>query len=119
MWLHVPSSVCPSVPVPEDWTSVLKSQSPDTVLYVSSNGTSTPPRDIKLHLFGVKGSAIAELDGHPRIASTDSQAWDRAARWEASKARTSCTMAHRERHLRSWHAAQCGHLANPQLRMAI
>ena len=60
------------------------------------------PRHVKLHLFGVKGTAIGVFAGHPRILSMDSQAWDRAARWEASKGRFSCDVAHREKHLRKW-----------------
>jgi hypothetical protein len=38
-----------------------------------------PPR-VKLHLFGVKGDALPELRQNPRIASTDSCAWDLATR---------------------------------------
>lgn len=40
------------------------------------------PRGVKLHLFGVKGAAVGQLRGHPRIASIDSMAWDVAARRE-------------------------------------
>src|SRR5258708_2689092 len=68
------------------------------------------PRHVGLHLFGVKGSAIGVLAGHPRIVSMDSQAWDRAARWEASKGGFSCSLAHREKHLRAWHRDQISRL---------
>jgi hypothetical protein len=68
------------------------------------------PKSVGLHLFGVKGSAIGVLAGHPRITSMDSQAWDRAARWEASKGRFSCSVAHRENHMRRWHQEQIGQL---------
>lgn len=34
------------------------------------------PPHVRLHLFGVKGAAVPELSRHPRIASTDSCAWD-------------------------------------------
>lgn len=44
------------------------------------------PRHVRLHLFGVKGQALDGLRGHPRIASVDSQAWDRAARQARAKA---------------------------------
>ena len=37
---------------------------------------------VKLHLFGVKGSALELLGRWPgRVASVDSMAWDRASRW--------------------------------------
>jgi hypothetical protein len=39
-----------------------------------------PPRT-RLHLFGVKGSAIRRLAGHPRVHSGDSMAWDLSARY--------------------------------------
>lgn len=38
------------------------------------------PPHVRLHLFGVKGEALAYLGGHPRIESVDSMAWDMAAR---------------------------------------
>lgn len=78
------------------------------------------PPHVGLHLFGVKGSAIGELAGHPRIASVDSMAWDRAATWEARKGEFSCDMAHREVHLRRWYVDQSAQLVGPpQLRLAV
>jgi len=47
------------------------------------------PAAIQLHLFGVKSAALSVLAHHPRIASTDSMAWDFAARRERPTARTS------------------------------
>lgn len=38
------------------------------------------PSHVKLHLFGVKSSALRSVASHPRIASMDSCAWDFAAR---------------------------------------
>lgn len=65
------------------------------------------PKHVRLHLFGVKGSAIAALAGHPRIASVDSMAWDFAARREKSKrGLPSCTIEHRASEMRRWYAAQ-------------
>lgn len=78
----------------------------DGLLAILSALDRALPKSVGLHLFGVKGSAIGALAGHPRIISLDSQAWDRAARWEASKGEFSCTVAHRERHMRSWLARQ-------------
>jgi hypothetical protein len=40
------------------------------------------PPHVRLHLFGVKGTAIRALAGHPRIHSVDSAAWDFQARRE-------------------------------------
>lgn len=65
------------------------------------------PRHVRLHLFGVKGSAIAALAGHPRIASVDSMAWDFAARREKSKrGLPSCTIEHRAAEMRRWYGQQ-------------
>ena len=41
------------------------------------------PPGVRLHLFGVKGQALAVLRGHPRIASADSSAFSFAARMDA------------------------------------
>jgi len=46
------------------------------------------PQQTRLHLFGVKGTALAYLAGHPRIASVDSMAWDFAARCAVPTGRT-------------------------------
>ena len=52
------------------------------------------PAPVRLHLFGVKSTAIAALPGRPRVASsTDSQAWDFAAR--KSRIGGTSDMAHR------------------------
>lgn len=65
------------------------------------------PQQIKLHLFGVKGTAIAALAGHPRIHSVDSAAWDFAARRELKRNHEpSCTVEYRSGYLRRWYAAQ-------------
>ena len=68
------------------------------------------PANVKLHLFGVKGTAIAALAGHPRILSIDSQAWDAAARRQKECHGENFNIAYRERHLRNWYAAQRGGL---------
>jgi hypothetical protein len=61
-----------------------------------------PPRT-RLHLFGVKGSAIRKLAGHPRIHSVDSMAWDLAARYEAAGRND---LDHRIARMRDWYARQ-------------
>lgn len=38
------------------------------------------PKEVQLHLFGIKGTSLGYLSEHPRLRSTDSMAWDLAAR---------------------------------------
>ena len=63
---------------------------------------SLPPRT-RLHLFGVKGSAIRRLAGHPRVHSVDSMAWDLNARYAA---RSPNDLTHRIARMRSWYGRQ-------------
>lgn len=64
------------------------------------------PRHVRLHLFGVKGDAIAAFTGHPRIASVDSMAWDFAARRELPKEGRPYSVANRIEKMRTWYHAQ-------------
>jgi len=72
------------------------------------------PREIRLHLFGVKTDALPEIDRHfgARVLSVDSQAWDAEARREtnndraAGDADASCDNARRCRAMSRWWAAQ-------------
>lgn len=64
------------------------------------------PAHVKLHLFGVKGNALRALRTHPRVASTDSQAWGDAARRAAHADGTSCTIERKVRSLRTWYGQQ-------------
>ncbi len=57
------------------------------------------PEHVRLHLFGVKGEALAVLAKHPRVASADSMAWDMQARAER---RTGRDMAFRVGHMDAW-----------------
>jgi hypothetical protein len=41
------------------------------------------PAHVRVHLFGVKSTAISKLKDRPRVASVDSMAGSSAARWEA------------------------------------
>lgn len=79
---------------------------PDGLLTIIAALDGHLPKHIRFHLFGVKGAALGALAGHPRVASIDSMAWDRAARWEASKSGASCTVDHRIGHLRRWYREQ-------------
>jgi hypothetical protein len=65
------------------------------------------PAHVRFHLFGVKGSAIAALAGHPRIHSVDSAAWDFAARRERQRnGQASNTIAYRAGYMRDWYQGQ-------------
>lgn len=77
------------------------------------------PRGTRYHLFGVKGQALDGLRGHPRIESVDSQAWDRAARWRASKEGRPCDMALKTEELHRWHRAQVVEGRQPSLFGAV
>lgn len=57
------------------------------------------PAHVRLHLFGVKSEALAALNGHPRLASVDSCAWDADARrrWPTGR-----TQAKRGTAMREW-----------------
>lgn len=57
------------------------------------------PPHVRLHLFGVKSSALQLLAGHPRIESCDSMAWDLAAR---TACRTGRDMGVRIAHMEAW-----------------
>lgn len=67
------------------------------------------PRGIKLHLFGAKGAVVRALEGHPRVVSIDSMAYDFRARVLAREARMSNTMAHRISVLDDWMKRQTEH----------
>lgn len=81
---------------------------PEGVISVVERLDSILPERVRFHLFGVKGAVAVALRGHGRITSIDSQAWDAAARREATKVRHivdgfSCDIAFRSKHLRSFH----------------
>ncbi|MBK7759559.1 MAG: hypothetical protein IPI35_24810 [Deltaproteobacteria bacterium] len=68
------------------------------------------PERTRLHLFGVKTASLQHLGRYgDRIASVDSVAWDRAARWDALKAGVSNDLQHRAGALRRWFASQQKH----------
>ena len=71
------------------------------------------PPDTRLHLFGVKGTALPALREHPRVCSIDSMAWDFGARMDARKAGERATMGARCAALQTWferNATAAGHL---------
>ena len=80
---------------------------PDGLMEIVRVLDAALPRATALHLFGVKGTAIAALSGHPRVASVDSMAWDFAARIEKHKNGVSGSpLAYREGYLTRWYERQ-------------
>ena len=51
------------------------------------------PKHVRLHLFGVKGSGMAELSACPRVASVDSCAWDDGLRHDLQQQRRALARA--------------------------
>lgn len=86
----------------------------DGLLNIVARLDGALPAHTKLHLFGVKGSALRELAGHPRIHSTDSMAWDAAARRE--KGERACSIPYRIEHMRRWYFSNIALLAEPAQR---
>ena len=60
------------------------------------------PPHVRLHLFGVKGTALTGLVDHPRVVSVDSMAFEFAARIDCRKAGVSKTIERRMGCLDSW-----------------
>ncbi|MES2784717.1 MAG: hypothetical protein V4684_04580 [Pseudomonadota bacterium] len=73
------------------------------------------PPHVRILCFGAKGTALPYLVGHERyrrrIVSTDSQAWDYAAR---ASMRSGRTMEHRLGHLDRWLQQQAAAQAAPK-----
>lgn len=95
---------------------------PDGLLAVLAHLDAILPAETRLHLYGVKGDAIAEIVKYKRVASLDSMGWDFGARAAANKRfvkmtaeeqeqvqlrKLRNTTAHREQHMRAWYARQC------------
>lgn len=69
------------------------------------------PGGVRLHLFGVKGEALAHLGRWPgRMASADSMAWAYRARMAARDAGVPCDMKLKAATLREWAATNVGRL---------
>jgi len=72
---------------------------PDGILAILAALDAYLPAHCKVHLFGVKSTALALLAHHPRVASVDSMAWDVQARAER---RTGRDMQFRIGHMERW-----------------
>lgn len=86
----------------------------DGVLAVVAAIDSAIPKHVKLHLFGVKSSALEKLhENFPdRIASVDSMAWNQESRWDAFRTGESRTNEHRARFAASWFTRQTSRLSS-------
>lgn len=60
------------------------------------------PDNVRLHLFGVKGSAIQGIAHHPRVLSVDSMAFELHARIDAREAKVSKTTDFRISTMERW-----------------
>lgn len=78
---------------------------PDGVLAVVDALDRVLPRQVRLHLFGVKSDGLEVLARHPRIASVDSMAWDVDAR-SIGRSAGGTTMAVRTDAMHRWYARQ-------------
>ncbi len=76
---------------------------PNGLLAVLEAVDTVLPDHVRLHLFGVKSSALEQIAGHPRIASVDSMAWDMAAR---TSRRTGRSARYRVGHMQGWVSQQ-------------
>jgi len=72
---------------------------PDGIFAILDALDARLPRNVRFHMFGVKSAALAKLAGHPRIASSDSMAWDFGARCDR---RTGRDMAYRIERMHEW-----------------
>lgn len=82
---------------------------PDGILAILEAVDAVLPSHVRLHLFGVKSSALALLARHRRVASVDSLAWDFAARMDR---RTGRDMTHRISHMHRWADRQASIVAH-------
>lgn len=71
----------------------------DGILAILQAVDAVLPAHVRLHLFGVKSTALDLLANHPRVASVDSMAWDVQARAER---RTGRDMDFRIGHMEAW-----------------
>lgn len=83
----------------------------DGVLAILDAVDRVLPPHVKVHLFGVKSTALDRVVHHPRVASMDSMAWDVRARVAR---RTGRDMAFRIEHMQAWAGEQQRIAASPR-----
>ena len=83
------------------------------ILAVVAAIDSSIPQHVKLHLFGVKSSALEKLrENFPdRIGSVDSMAWNVEARWEAYRTKLPCSGEMRAAAASAWYSRQTSRLS--------
>ena len=74
------------------------------------------PTDVRLHLFGLKSEGMAQVRGHPRIASVDSQAYGVRARQLALEGNHSKSEAFVASVMEGWYRDQAARLNRPGYR---
>lgn len=96
-------------------------QDPKDGLYAILKGLDGRlPTGSKVHLFGVKGTALEEVQKLDWVASADSLAWDYGARVKACKGGYSNTNHHRQSEMTRWMQSASRRIAErPQLRLAL
>ena len=71
---------------------------------------------VRLHLFGVKSTALESLAAHPRVASVDSNAWDLAARNKAHyRDKCKATTDYKCQYMHEWYGRQVARIAEAQM----
>jgi hypothetical protein len=70
------------------------------------------PKRSKIHLFGVKGTALDHLHALDYVESVDSMAWDLSSRIKAHQNRVSNTLNHRTKEMDTWMGKAHGRLAS-------
>ena len=96
-------------------------QDPDEGLYAILQGLEGQlPTGSKVHLFGVKGAALDEVQKLSWVASADSLAWDYSARINALKGGYSNTNQHRTAEMTRWMQSALRRIADkPQISLAL
>jgi hypothetical protein len=81
---------------------------PTGVMAVINAINAAAPEHVKLHLFGVKGTALKHLEQHypNRVQSADSFAWNMAARWDCLHAGVPCDAEAKAKTLIAWYRRQ-------------
>jgi hypothetical protein len=96
---------------------------PSGVLSIVDELDTILPRNVRIHLFGVKSQALATLQGCDRVHSTDSMAWDLRVRWQCRKTGERYNMDKRIEGLHQWVAQQQKILeeenAMPQIKLPL
>lgn len=93
---------------------------PDGVFRILDAVEAALPRRVRFHLFGVRSDALERLKERPRVASIDSMAWNKHARWEAYKQRAPNDKARLVKAMNRWvHRQRQRARPGPQLTLSL